>query len=283
MSSWFFAVYEGLRSLWRHRFVGILSILTIAAALFVLGFFITVTMNLHSILSAVQEKISVELFLQDGTTKADVASLISELSQMDGIHTAEFITKADAMRRFSKKFGGKYLVGLTDNPFPPSILVRLDTGTKLAETAEIIAQKYKAYPAITQIAVPGDVARKLSQALKIFLILSFVWAIILIFGAVLVVVNTVKLAIYGRRDSIEIMQLVGATSAFIQRPFTIEGFFHGLFAGALSAILLYFSLLGTAQIIPSIQLPPREFLYAFILLGIVFGILGSRLAVKKFL
>ncbi len=283
MSVLMFAIGEAFRSFWRHRFVSMLSVMTIAGALFVLGFFLTIALNLHDVLSNVQEKIAVELFLKDNTTKAQVASLMDEISHIEGVKDVEFITKADAMNKFSKQFGERYLVGLKDNPFPPSILVRLESGTKLAETANTIAEKYRNRKYITQIAVPGEIAKKLSNALKISLFLSVIWAIILIFGAILIIINTIKLTIYSRKETISIMKLVGATDAFIHRPFTIEGSFQGLLAGALSSIVLYFALLGMKQIIPALRMPTSIILYGLVIIGIIFGILGSRLAVKRFL
>jgi len=278
-----FAISEAFHSIWRHRFVTILSVVTIAGALFVLGFFLTIASNLHGVLSNVQEKIAVELFLEDNTTKVRVASLIDEISQLDGVNEVEFITKSEAMNRFAKQFGSRYLVGLTDNPFPPSILVKLKPGTKLAETANAVAEKYRGQKYITQIAVPGEIAKKLSNALKISLLLSIIWTIILIFGAIIIIVNTIKLTIYGRRDTISIMQLVGATDTFIHRPFTIEGSVQGLLAGALSAIVLYFALLGMKAILPALRMPTSIILYGLVIIGIIFGIFGSRLAVRRFL
>lgn len=260
-----------------------LSVVTIASALFVLGFFITIAFNLHTLLSAMQERIAVEIFLSDGTTKADVASLMDEIRAEDGVRSVQFITKADAMRRFSEKFGTKYIVGLAQNPFPPSILVRLEPGTKLGKSTEHIAQKYRSYSGVTQIASAADVAKKLSDALKSFLILSFIWALILILGALLIVINTIKLAIYGRRETIEVMQLVGATPAFIQRPFTVEGFVQGLLAGIIAAAALQITATGIHSIIAALRMPPPILLYGFVVIGAFFGIIGSRMAVKKFL
>ncbi|RKZ32877.1 hypothetical protein DRQ33_05095 [bacterium] len=283
MSALLFAIGEAFRSLWRHRFVAMLSIITIAGALFVLGLFLTVTLNLHAVLAGVQEKIAVELFLQDNTTKVRVASLVEEISQIKGVREVEFITKMEAMNRFSEKFGERYLIGLSENPFPPSILVKLETGTNLDEIANNIAEKYSGHKLVTQIAVPGDIARKLSDALKIFLTLSAVWAVILIFGAIIIVINTLKLTIYSRRDTISIMKLVGATDEFIHRPFTIEGSFNGLLAGALSSLLLYCVLKAMKEIFSAMKMPSEIILYGLVLLGVIFGMLGSRLAVKKFL
>ena len=260
-----------------------LSVATIAGALFVLGLFLTIALNLHGVLAGVQEKIAVELFLTDKVTKAQVSSVVEEISAIEGVDRVEFITKADAMHRFSEKFGSRYLVGLSNNPFPPSILVHLESGTKLAGTAKSIADKYTGHRYVTQIAVPGDVAKKLSDALGIFMTLSIIWALILIFAAILIIVNTIKLTIYSRRDSINIMQLVGATPSFIQRPFTIEGLFQGLLAGALSSLALYCALMGMKKLVPTLSMPPIILLYGFILVGVIFGALGSRLAVKRFL
>ncbi len=222
-------------------------------------------------------------FLKDDVTKADAAKLISEIQEIDGVRAVEFITKSDAMKKFTDKFGKKYLSGISENPFPPSLIIRLEPGIMLAKVADFIAQKYGRHAYVTQIAVPGDVAQKVSEALRIFIIMSIIWAAILIFGALLVILNTIKIAIYGRRDSIEIMQLVGATPSFIHRPFAVEGFVQGIFAGALAALSLYAVSKGVKYFLPPIITPSKIILYGLILSGAIFGVFGSRLAVKRFL
>ncbi len=283
MSAWLFAISEAFRSLWRHRFVTFLSVLTIAAALFVLGLFATVAINLRGVLLAMQEKLVVEIFLADDTTKSDVVDMLHELSSTEGVLDVEFVTKADAMRRFSAMFGREFLVGLEENPFPPSVVVRLKPGVGLAELAKKIGERYRSFPHVVEVAVPSEVAAKLSKALRIFTILTVVWGLILLFGGVVVVTNTIKLAIYGRRASIEIMRLVGATDAFIKRPFSVEGFVEGSLAGVVAALALWGLVAATGRLSPTVQMPPRALMYGIALLGMLFGTIGSRAAVKKFL
>ena len=104
MTVWLFAISEGFRSLWQYRFVAALSIFTISAALFVLGFFVMISLNLHNVLLNIQEKIAVEIFLEDNTNKSQVTDLIDEIAKIDGVKSVTFVTKADALTRFSDKY-----------------------------------------------------------------------------------------------------------------------------------------------------------------------------------
>ncbi len=278
-----FALWESLKSLWRHRFLSTLSVLTIAGALFVLGLFLTVAVNLHEVLEGVQQKIAVELFLKESVTKAQASSLVEEIRKNPDVQSVNYITKAEALQRFTKKFGSRYMVGIEDNPFPPSIIIHLKPGTHLGESAKTIAQSFTGHQLVSQIAAPSDVAQRLSEALQVFMTLSAIWAVILLLLSVLIIVNTIKLAIYSRRDTIAIMRLVGATPAFIRLPLTLEGVFHGLLAGTLSASVLWLVCLGVQRFIRFLVLPPDSIFFAFLLAGVIFGSMGSWLAVKRFL
>jgi len=278
-----FSIREGIRSVWRHRFVAVLSIITIASALFVLGFFLTVTYNLNTFLREAQQKISIEIFLTDNMKLSEVQNLKTELMRLAGVREVFFIDKESAKKRFEEKFGSNILMGLNENPFPPSMLVRLTPGTGIERSAKAVIETLKDKPEIIQVVTPGNIFKKISNLLQTFLILSLLWGVILLLGAIIIVINTIKLAIYGRRDSVEIMQLVGATDAFIRRPFMVEGFIQGILAGFLAAVTLVVAFWGVKQLVPAVEQPGKIIFWGIASLGAIFGLLGSRISVGKFL
>ncbi len=278
-----FSIREGIKSVWRHRFVAVLSIITIASALFVLGFFLTVTYNLNTFLREAQQKISIEIFLTDDVKLSEVRNLKTELMRHSGVREVFFIDKESAKKRFEEKFGSNILMGLNENPFPPSMVVRLTPGTGIERSANAVIETLKDRPEIIQVVTPGNIFKKISNLLQTFLILSLLWGVILLLGAIIIVINTIKLAIYGRRDSVEIMQLVGATDAFIRRPFMVEGFIQGILAGFLAAVALVVAFWGVKQLVPAVEQPGKIIFWGIAFLGAIFGLLGSRISVGKFL
>lgn len=279
----FFTISEALISLWRRRFVVGLAVFTIASSLFVLGIFAFITWNLNAFLREIQSRVSVEFFLRDTATKTDAVSLIEEIRKTDGVKSVDFVTKQDAMARFSKKFGQKLLSGLDENPFPPSIVAWFEPGTNIDLYVSELVRRFSTDTLVVQVASPGVVAGKLSLAARVFFYISIMWAIILIIGVSTVITNTIKLSISGEADAIEIMKLVGAEPAFIQAPFILEGFIEGAMAGIISSLVLWGVVYTTRQLIPSLIEPSMEILIFLSMLGAIFGVMGSKRAVKKYI
>jgi len=279
----FFAIGQAVSSFWRRSFVTFLSIITITIALVILGAFALITLNLRSALGNLRRQVQLEFYLEESTTKADVSKLISDLETEKGVESVEFVTAERARIEFVDDFGEELLRGLPNNPFPPSVRVEISRTLSMGEAVTRLADKYRKHPLVAELSAPNIIAYRLAKASRIFLALTFAWGIILLFSSTVIITNTVRLAIAQRAENIKIMQLVGASPSFVRLPFLFEGLFHGALSGGLAWFILWGLTRATGYILPGFLPLPLPICITIVVLGGIFGVLGSSLALRRYL
>lgn len=235
---------EAAESLLRSWRSAILAVLTIAAGLFVLGFFLMVNNNLQRVVGRWSEAAEMSVYLKDETTREQVQALEAVIEQSGLSDRRQYLSKADALARFREDFPD--LAGATErldrNPLPASLEVRLGPGARTATTAvDDLAARLGSEPGVADVRYDRRWLSRLGSAVRFVRTVGLVIVALLAVAAALTVANVVRLAAYARRDEIEIMQLVGAPFAFIRGPFVAEGILQGG-AGALVAIALLWTI-----------------------------------------
>jgi cell division transport system permease protein len=232
-------IVEATASLWRGWQSGLLAVLTIAAGLFVLGFFLIVNTNLQALVGRWSESAEISVYLTDAVTP-DERRAIDELVEQSGLSVSrQFISKSDAVARFKQDFPD--LAGaaerLESNPFPASLEIRLRPEARDAgEAVDRFAATLSGTAGVADVRYDRRWLNRLNAAIRFARGVGIVIVAMLALAAALTVANVVRLAAYARRDEIEIMQLVGAPFAYVRGPFVFEGILQGGL-GALLAIL----------------------------------------------
>ena len=225
---------------WRHSpGVNLLALATGTAALFLAGLAFLAMQNVQQRVEALREDVPMEIFLHDAADPELVAELIERVRTLPGVQEAEKIDKAAALEQY--RAFDPTLAGLVDelgeNPLPESIRITPKVGIDPGDTerrVEELAAEATTIVEVVKIDRPwlDRVDRLLSLARWGLAVLG---AIVL--GAVvLVMASVLRLAVYARRDEIEIMQLVGATPGFVRGPFLVAGLFQGLFSAGLALL-----------------------------------------------
>ena len=277
MTKFLFALKESILSL--KRFVTWLSIATIAAAIFILGLFLLVSHNLHNSFKDTRNQVAAEIFLKDDI--GEEPEIYRIFANQEWIRNITYISKQEAVKRLSTLANGDMLVGLEENPLPPSIVIHFREGKDLAEMADKVDKILENRSEILSRYVPTNTMKKLDEAYKIFIYLSVAWAMIIVFGSIFVVTNTIKLAMISKEESIRIMELVGADKDFIRLPFVLEGLLQGIISGAISAALI--SIIGTTiKFFPPLDNLPNFYIGFLFFCGLLFGITGSRIAISRY-
>jgi cell division transport system permease protein len=240
---------EAAESLLRSWRSASLAILTIAAGLFVLGFFLMVNNNLQRVVGRWSEAAEMSVYLKDDATREQVQALESLVEQSGLSDRRQYLSKAAALARFREDFPD--LAGATErlerNPLPASLEVRLGPKARTATTAvDDLAARLGAEPGVADVRYDRRWLSRLGSAVRFVRTVGLVIVALLAVAAALTVANVVRLAAYARRDEIEIMQLVGAPFAFIRGPFVAEGILQGG-AGAVVAIVLLWAIFLTGK------------------------------------
>jgi cell division transport system permease protein len=216
-----------------------LAVLTIAAGLFVLGFFLMVNNNLQQVVGRWSQSAEMSVFLKDDISAEQLRAIDAEVTRTGLAQERKQLSKADAVARFREDFPD--LASATErlerNPFPASIEIRLiPAARESAKAVDDLAAKLTSMAGVADVRYDRRWLSRLGSAVGFLRTIGLVIVLLLGLAAALTVANVVRLAAYARRDEIEIMQLVGAPFAFIRGPFVAEGVLQGG-VGAIVAIV----------------------------------------------
>lgn len=285
---------EAAASLWRGRHAAVLSVLTIAAGLFVLGFFLILNANLQRLTGRWAESAELSVYLDDNVTPEHL-KVIEQLIDSSGLSAERvFVSKEEALKRFQTDFPDLAAAAgqMERNPFPASFEVRLQPTVREAEAAvESLAVTVDAMAGVADVRYDRRWLSRLNTAIRSIRGIGLVIVVMLAFASALTVANVVRLAAVARRDEIEIMQLVGAPFAYVRGPFVVEGVLQGG-VGALLAITLlgavflaararYGGLAAEALGLGSLTFLPIELCAVLVLGGMLLGCAGGYVVARS--
>ncbi|NMW85927.1 ABC transporter permease [Peptoniphilus sp. AGMB00490] len=288
-------VKESFSGIWRNRTMSFTSIISIAAMLTLFGVVMLMILNLNGIVYQTGEKLDkVVFFLKDDASPIDVNAFIDELHNNKKVKKVSYVSREEALKEFKEDFGekSKILENIPGgNPLPASITVEM----KELSYGKEVEDKYKSLPIVEDCNYYYDFV---TQMMKVQNGVKYVGAgivLILVLVSVLIIHNTIRIAISNRRKEISIMKYVGATNTYIRGPFLINGIIFGIMGALIAGFItlkLYEILFDrlNPQICDIINvdmisaLSIRVDLYIiFVCIGVGIGFFGSLFSTKKFL
>lgn len=283
---------EATRSLWRGRQSGLLSTATIALALFVLGAFLLVTANLERLGAEWGSSAEMSVYLKDDATPQDRATIEHLLAPGDLVDSREYVSKADALVRFRQTFAdlSAAVEGLGDNPLPASYEVRLRSGAADSAALDALGARLRQTSGVADVRYDRQWLARAMAAIGIVRGVGVALGAILTIAAALTVANVVRLALYARRDELEIMHLVGAPTVYVRGPFVMEGVLQGGIGASAAVVVLglaflavrgrYLAPLAAAVNVSSVQFLPAGTCVLLVLGGMAVGCLGGLVAAR---
>jgi cell division transport system permease protein len=288
-----YAFDEALNSLWRGRQSGLLAVGTITIALFVLGAFLIVTTNLDRLGSEWGRAAELSVYLADDVTPEQRHAIEIAVAQDESVAGHEFLTKAEALRRFKQTFAD--LAAAVDtvggNPLPASIEARLRPGTAGGPGLERLATKLRQLPGVVDVQYDRQWLARMLSGIRVIRGAGLALGLLLTIAAALTIANVVRLALYARKDELEIMQLVGAPRAYIRGPFVMEGVIQGGMGASLAVVALgvafaglqmrYLGPLAAAINVSSLQFLSIGLCVGLVLGGMAVGCIGGLVAAAR--
>ncbi|WP_438435457.1 permease-like cell division protein FtsX [Gorillibacterium sp. sgz500922] len=288
---------EGTRSMYRNGWMTFASISSITISLFILGLFLMLGINVNDMSKQLESQVEIKVYLQL-KTPADVrADIQSKIQAMPEVKKVRFVSKEEGLAAMRETLNDP-LKGYDgeDNPLPDSFSVEVKEPRTVQSVTERIQKLNdgRDTPPIEEVKYGKDTVDSLFKVTRVVRNIGIVFVVALVFTSMFLISNTIKLTILARNREIRIMKLVGATNGFIRWPFFIEGALIG-FQGALipAAILTYGYHLALEFFEPGMSTlmlkmsPFNETVYPIAILlmviGLVIGIWGSTLSVRKFL
>lgn len=283
MIGYFYSIKEAFDGFKRARLSNAITIFTIAFLLFVICVFVIIFFNTDRLVNLLHAEYDIQAFISNTLSSEEIEDIQNDIENLQRVKSVRYISKQEAAIEFQKEFGEDFLDLLDENPLPRSFIIELKTEHKNVETVKQVAADLTELSGIDEAlhGVTGvDILLKVSRVSRIILLGL---GLVVFFGSLFVISNTIRLIISARRNIIETMELVGATRSFIRRPYLIEGIIQGLCGGAISAALSYVIVTFVQNQWPNTLYFPPEYFCAVVGAGVLLGTMGSLMAVKRFL
>jgi len=266
------------------------AVVTIGVSLVLVGAFQLLLRNMEELLDEFGEDLHVTAYLEDDLGAGEQQKLEELILTVEGVEGVRSVSKAEALERFRAGVGSgaALLEGLDENPLPASLEILLTPEQRSPEGMRVVAESIEGLPGISDLAAGQDWVEGYLRAIALVRGTGIGLGLILALATLLIVTNTIRLAVYARRDELEILWLVGASRSFMNTPFLLEGLLQGAVGGIVAVVLLY----GIFRLVlPGFEFglevvlgaAPRFFTLAEVLVliaeGAVLGLIGSIAAV----
>ncbi len=217
------------------------AVVTIGVSLVLVGAFALLLANMEELLSRFGDDLQVTVYLEDGLAAPQVDELLRIALTVEGVQGARVVSKEEALERFRAGVGqgSALLEGLGENPLPASLELTLAPAQRSAAGMARVVGSLEGLAGVTELASGQDWVEGYLRALALLRGIGWGLGLILALATLLIVANTIRLAVFARRDELEILALVGASRVFVNAPFLLEGLLQGAVAGALALALLY--------------------------------------------
>jgi cell division transport system permease protein len=214
-------------------------------SLFIVGLFGIILIQASSLTKMIRENIEIQVFLDKGLSQQQLAELRKDLAKKPFVLQTEnsvylrFISNKEAAETFIKNTGEDFTKFLEDNPLRDSYVFSVSEEFQSSEQLTLIAKELETQPGVFEVSYMTDLVDSINKNLfKVSLIMGG-FILILIVTVIMLINNTIRLALFSQRFLIRSMQLVGATRGFIRKPFLIRAFLFGVLAGVLASGILY--------------------------------------------
>ena len=282
---------EGIRGIFLHGFMSFAAICVTVACLLIVGSFSSLIYNLSIIVEDLNKTNEVMVYIDTELSLAEAKSLGSQINAIENVQKATFVTREEALEAFVQEHqNDAAFSGVDATDLRHRYEVILVDNDKMHETVDTIGN----ITGVAKISAEYELAEGFSTIQNILNIATIAVTAVLLVVSLLIISNTVKLAMYDRKDEIAIMKMVGATNGFIRLPFVIEGFVLGMIGAAVAFFAewgMYNLLLAQIESASTLRffnlVPFTQIMWPiagiFALAGLFVGVVGSWTSIRKFM
>ena len=283
---------EGIRGIFLHGFMSFAAVCVTVACLLIVGSFSSLMYNVNIMVEDLNKTNEIMVYVDSDLSDAEAKSVGTKINTISNVLEAEFVSREQALENFiaDHQEESASFTGLDAEDLRHRFVVTLEDNTLMEQT---VAQIYE-ISGVAKITAAYEMAEGFSTLQQVLRIANVAVTAVLLVVSLLIISNTVKLAMYDRRDEIAIMKMVGATNGFIRLPFVVEGFCLGMLGAALAFGLewvLYDAFVVRIEAVDTLRLfsfvPFTRLLTPMILTfgaaGLFVGIVGSWTSIRKFM
>ena len=282
---------EGFKGIFLHGFMSFASICVTVACLVIVGSFSILSYNLDIMVEDLNQTSEILVYVDSNLTDAEARSIGTKINLLDNVLQSTFVSREEALQNFIDDHNGdSAFSGVQAQDLRHRFVVTLEDNTKMEETDA----QLKALSGVADTNAAYELAEGFTTIQSVLHMVSYAIIAVLLVVSLLIISNTVKLAMYDRRDEISIMKMVGATNGFIRLPFVVEGFTLGMIGAVLAfgiEWLAYDYMVQRIALVDALKLfnfvPFQELLIPMVATfgaaGLFVGIVGSWTSIQRFM
>jgi cell division transport system permease protein len=286
-----YLIKEGVRSIFSHGLMSFASVCVTVACMIIVGSFSILMYNLNIMVQELNQTNEVICYVDSVYTDAEAKSVHSRINMIDNVFRADYVSREQALEEFIEDHDNdSAFQGVDPQDLRHRIVVVLEDNSRMEETVALLEQ----VDGVAMIDAEFELAEGFTTISSVLGLVSTGIIAILLIVSLLIISNTVKLAMYDRKNEIAIMKMVGATNGFIRFPFMVQGFFLGIIGAALAFGVEWFLYDGLVKKITEVDalglfnfVPFQELLLPMVLVfataGLFVGVFGSISAIRKFM
>lgn len=286
-----YLIKEGIKSVFVHGFMSFAAICVTVACLLIVGIFASVMYNLNIMVQDLNQTNEILVYIDETLPDAEAQSIETYIRAMDNIHSAEFVSREQALKDFlAQHDDDPVFSGLEASTLRHRVVVVLEDNNLMKDTVDDL---YKVN-GVAEIVAHYELAEGFTMIQDLLEVVFVLVLTALLAVSLLIISNTVKMAMYSRADEIAIMKMVGATKGFIRLPFVVQGFLLGMMGAGLAfgaAWWLYDAMLAKLEVMDTLNMfhfvPFQQLMvpmiFVFAAAGMFVGVVGSWSSIRKFL
>ena len=286
-----YLIKEGIRGIFLHGFMSFAAVCVTVACLLIVGSFSSLMYNVNLMVEDLNKTNELLVYIDSELPDAEAKSIGTKINLIENVTLAKYVSREEALKAFVEDMGGNAAFGgVVAEDLRHRFVVTLEDNALMEQTYNQIEQ----IPGVAYISAEFEMAEGFITLQNVLQIASIAVIAVLLVVSLLIISNTVKLAMYDRRDEIAIMKMVGATNGFIRLPFVVEGFALGMIGAAIAFAMewvMYDALVLKIEEVDTLRLfrfvPFDELLVpmvaTFVAAGLFVGVVGSWTSIRKFM
>ncbi len=297
-------IHTGMVNFVRNATLAVAAIAVMVVTLTIVLFSLIANATFTNTIAQITDKIDVSVFLKDTTTEKQGKQLAADLKNLPNVNGTVYLTKADALEAYKEQNAGNQqlltAINETSNPLPATIRVKPVDLNRIGEIKDYLSKPKVIVLQSDEASYSGDrkeAIDKITHATNLLRRIGIITVGIFAVVSALIIFNTIQMAIFNRRDEIQIMRLLGASTSYIRGPFVVESIIYGILAAVVSILLVNSVFFASSNALEATSLGLLDINYAStyfsshfwqllgiqLMLGIVLGAVSSVVATRRYL
>lgn len=274
------ALRETLTAARRAPLLTALAIITIAFSLYAFGLFGLVALNIRQAIRAVEERVEIRAFLRDSTSIYAVDSAMAAIGKYPEVARVEYVSQENALDRARSEMG-EFSDVFDQAVLPASIEVHMRSGLRSTETVNAVSRRIAEFTIVDDVRYGEEWVGKLYRLRTIATFVGIALGLAFAAVATIIIGATIRMTVLARAKEIAVMRLVGATDAFVRKPFLIDGLIKGVLGGAVALIMTWATHRAVNEYFFQTVFFDKRMMFAGLLVGAFIGVAGSMVSVGR--